>query len=341
MSDQADLEKAACSGTCSGADASGEQQAVAALGAELPGCEGQGNEAVAAAHKDLGEPPFDPPFATLVPPFTFWQDAVLLALLGAALGAFGWGYLKAASEATDLWLSADGNSAFPDPASLQFGAGRAWWVGICGGAGLAVGLAKVALGLDAVPSFVTELRTMHVDLVPAAKTAVVTLLGLLGGVPMGPEAGLGAAAGVAGVLLARLRGGFRLQADLRRRLYVLSAMTSAFASLLPNPLVGVLLTMEMGRPAASLAPMPYMHLVCTLAVGATGAFVVYYAIESNTYLAPLLTFLEGKEMAQYNQVGRVMVGGKVGCQVCKTCRAGAEAAQSGVSGGEEIGGAAD
>ena len=35
-----------------------------------------------------GEPPFDPPFAQLLPPFGFWVDAVALLLLGGALGAF-------------------------------------------------------------------------------------------------------------------------------------------------------------------------------------------------------------------------------------------------------------
>ena len=33
--------------------------------------------------------PFDAPFAPLRQPFDFWQDAVLLCLLGGALGAFG------------------------------------------------------------------------------------------------------------------------------------------------------------------------------------------------------------------------------------------------------------
>lgn len=33
--------------------------------------------------------PFDAPFAPLRSPFDFWQDGVLLCLLGGALGAFG------------------------------------------------------------------------------------------------------------------------------------------------------------------------------------------------------------------------------------------------------------
>lgn len=57
-------------------------------------------------------------------------------------------YLTAFSKVTRAWLRADGNADFPDAATLQFGAGRAWWAGLAAGAGLVVGLAKAALGLD-------------------------------------------------------------------------------------------------------------------------------------------------------------------------------------------------
>lgn len=60
-----------------------------------------------------------------------------------------------------------------------------------------------------------------------------------------PEAGLGAAAGGAGLLLARLRG-FRLQAERREQLYVLSSMCSIFSGLMPNAMTAVLLVLELG-----------------------------------------------------------------------------------------------
>lgn len=89
---------------------------------------------------------FDPAFARLRPPFAFWQDALLLLLLGGAMGAFAYGYLKAISEVTDLWLSADGRAGYPSPATLGFGTGRPWYVGLCAGTGLIVGVAKVRQG---------------------------------------------------------------------------------------------------------------------------------------------------------------------------------------------------
>lgn len=129
-------------------------------------------------------PAFDAPFAFPVAPLLWYQDALLLLLLGGALGAFAYSYLKAITEVTDLWLAADG-TGYPAPPALGFGGGRPWWIGLCGGAGLAVGLAKAALRLDAAPSFIDELRSMHTHLGSSLKVAAVALLGLLGGAPMG------------------------------------------------------------------------------------------------------------------------------------------------------------
>jgi H+/Cl- antiporter ClcA len=194
------------------------------------------------------------------------------------MGALGYAYLKAISETTDAWIRAGAGQGYPsDPATLQFGAGSPWWVGLCGGAGVAVGLARAALRLERAPTFIEELRTMHSDVPVGLKAGAVTLLGLLGGVPMGPEAGLGAVSAAAGQLLASRLRAFRLQAEQRRRVYVLSAMCSVFAALMPSPLVAILLVLELGRPLETLA-LPYMHVMLLLAFGATASFAVYFGI---------------------------------------------------------------
>lgn len=142
------------------------------------------DEDAAAADDDDGGPPFDPPFAWPAPPFSWYQDALLLVLLGGAMGAFAYGYLKAITQVTDLWMGADG-TGYPAPASFGFGGGRAWWIGLCAGTGLAVGVAKAALRLDTAPTFIDELRTMHTHPALSLKVASVALLGLMGGMPMG------------------------------------------------------------------------------------------------------------------------------------------------------------
>lgn len=266
-----------------------------------------------------GEPAFDPPFARPRPPFIFLQDALILIVGGGALGALGYGYLQAITEATSAWMQADGNSGYPsDPSTLGFGAGRPWWVGIMAAAGLAVGLSKALLRLDTAPTFIDELRSMHADPVASLKVGAVALLGLIGGVPMGcvpraarrqqpgvapadgiaelppvpaaaahahtpstprrPEAGLGALAGSAGVVVGTRVRTLRLQAGPRRRLYVLGAMCALFSAMLPNPLTAVLLCLELGRPMGLARDFSFMGLVVLLGSGATSAFVVFYAI---------------------------------------------------------------
>lgn len=131
-----------------------------------------------------GGPPFDPSFAWPSPPFAWYQDALLLLVLGGAMGAFAYGYLKAITEVTGLWMGADG-TGYPAPTAFHFGGGRPWWIGLCGGTGLAVGLAKAALRLDKAPTFIDELRSMHTHLGTSLKVAAVALLGLMGGMPMG------------------------------------------------------------------------------------------------------------------------------------------------------------
>lgn len=253
-------------------------------------------------HEDAAvapEPPFELAFAPLAPPFVFWQDLAIVMIMGGVLGCFGYAFLKAISKVTDLWLSA-GNPAFPGPAALQFGAGRAWWVGLAAGTGLAVGLAKWLFDLETTPSFLTELQAMHVDPLRGAKTGVVVLMGLLGGVPMGPEAGLGAVAGAAGTLVGQLRKP-RIRRAMRRKLLVITSMCSAFASFLPNPMCAILLTIELGHTPRRLG-ISYTHLTAALSAGSTVAFVCYYAIAGYTYLNPGALFVTAAAAQRYDQM---------------------------------------
>ena len=165
--------------------------------------------AAAAAAAATGPPPppikpfYEPAFAAVsLPPLDgglvpwiralalanpFWLDVLVLLLLGGFLGCVGYAFLKAVSSFTTLWLSADGNAAFPAASTLRFGAGRAWWIALCGGGGMAVGLGKAVLGVDGTPGFVAELRTMECELALGLKTGVLALLSLMGGAPLGPE----------------------------------------------------------------------------------------------------------------------------------------------------------
>ncbi|EFN55978.1 hypothetical protein CHLNCDRAFT_145325 [Chlorella variabilis] len=278
-----------------------EQSAAEQPGTPLAAAGSGATDPADAGHDDaLDAPLFDPPFAPLKAPYVFWQDVALLSLTGGFMGVFGYSFLKAISEGTDAWMRADGNSGYPDdPSSLHFGAGRWWWILMVAGMGLAVGLVRAVVRLETAPSFIQELRSMHVDPKVAAKSTVITLISLLGAVPMGPEAGLGAAAGTVATLVCRRRS-FRQQATLRRRLYVLSTMCSAFAAFLPSPFVAVLMTMELSQPFDTLG-LTHVHLALVLTFGATASFAAYYGIAGYTYYSPAI-FLTDIVSGSYDQM---------------------------------------
>lgn len=82
-------------------------------------------------------------------------------------------------------------------------------------------------------------------------------------------------------------------------------MCSALASILPTPLATLLLVLELGRPAATRAPLgevPYMRTLTLLGAGATASFVVYFAIQGGVYLAPFNTLLSVLPYAKYDQL---------------------------------------
>ena len=54
------------------------------------------------------------PYASPTPPFTYLVETVLIIIQSAALSLFSLGYLNVAFEVPKLWLSMQGNDAYPD-----------------------------------------------------------------------------------------------------------------------------------------------------------------------------------------------------------------------------------
>ena len=70
--------------------------------------------------------------------------------------------MKVITEFPKLWTTTYGVTDFPSPSSLQFVAGRPWWIGVGSACGLVVSVTKIVLRLDAVPSFIDEIKAQHV-----------------------------------------------------------------------------------------------------------------------------------------------------------------------------------
>ena len=94
---------------------------------------------------------FETPFAPLRPPFSFWIQFVIFAIMGGVLGLLGLGYVKAIELVPEQWYQADGNDNYPDdPSTLQWATGKLWWIGVGAVTGVITGVIKVICNLDEV-----------------------------------------------------------------------------------------------------------------------------------------------------------------------------------------------
>lgn len=84
-----DLPPPAAPQSCKDQAASEEQHCCAENGMPATERGAERQQPSSGGEEEAVDLPFDAPFAPLRPPFDFWQDAVLLSLLGGALGAFG------------------------------------------------------------------------------------------------------------------------------------------------------------------------------------------------------------------------------------------------------------
>ena len=135
-----------------------------------------------------------------------WQwpvDFVVTSIIGCFMGVLAFPFVKFVYDLPLWWLKRTGPAGFPDHASaLGFGAGSSTWILICWAIGTCVGLLKAIVGLDAYASFITEVKSQHVEPWKSTKVFVCCGASLCCSVSMGPEAGLGAMGSAIGHVLA-------------------------------------------------------------------------------------------------------------------------------------------
>ena len=110
------------------------------------------------------------PYASPTPPFTYLVETVLIIIQSAALSLFSLGYLNVAFEVPKLWLSMQGNDAYPDdpaagsyPATTTFLSGNPAWIGIGALTGVIVGTLKgYIFRFDDYNGFVDDLLTLEI-----------------------------------------------------------------------------------------------------------------------------------------------------------------------------------
>ena len=263
------------------------------------------------------------PYASPTPPFTYLVETILIIIQSAALSLFSLGYLNVVFEVPKLWLSMQGNDAYPDdPATTTFLAGNPAWIGIGALTGVLVGILKgYIFKFDDYNGFVNDLLTLESDPIESVKVATTCLVSLMGGASVGPESGLGSACGgmskVWAVVVNKAcryvenksqprdksearngTGGDSTSQDdvesRRTKLIILAGMVAAFSTILPTPASAILLCLELpGFEALTRQHgLPYVRTVSQLKIAGTVSFLVFDYFYDNTYL-PTQTLLPG------------------------------------------------
>ena len=114
----------------------------------------------------------------------FWVVMRYAALFGVVLAFAALAYLGLIKGGTNLWFTLPKNPGWFD--------GSLWWVAVTAGAGVLVGVLRRAFRLPVkLPGVVRELKAHHVEPSTVPGGVVVSLVSLVGGASLGPEAGLG------------------------------------------------------------------------------------------------------------------------------------------------------
>lgn len=234
-------------------------------------------------------------YGALKKPFTFWIDSGIIILLGGFIGIVNLGYKYAIVKAPMKYLTA-GNPDYPN-SNVGFAQGELWWIGLGAGTGLVNGAVKVLLKLEKHVGFMGAIQMQNSDPLESVKVVICTIISLVGGSSIGPEAGLSAiGGGIASFLYIHLLK-FDQDKMTRYKYYVLSGMAAGFTGFLPSPILAVMMTWELGISPA-LWGLNQVHFLTLLVMGAVPAAATFFAIEDTTIYDPLL--LEIPNAESYN-----------------------------------------
>ena len=190
-------------------------------------------------------------------------------LFGVVLAFAGLAYLGLISGGTDLWFTLP-----QDPGWLD---GHLWWVAVTAGAGVVVGVLRRVFRLPTkLAGTVQELRDERVEPSTALQGVAVSVVSLVGGASLGPEAGLGLLGGGLGTWVSERRG---LDDDVRRT-NTLSGISASFGGLLSSPILATVLVLEIARPKADRV----MDTLVAALLSSSVAFAVFFPIAGSTFV---------------------------------------------------------
>ena len=198
----------------------------------------------------------------------FWRIvgyAVLFGLVLAVAALAFLGLLKGGVK----WLTL--------PKNPDWFSGSVWWVAVTAAAGVLVGVLRRVLRVpENLAGTIQELKDERVEPSTVLKAVAVSLVSLVGGASLGPEAALG-----------KLGGGFGTWVSERRKLdestsatNTLSGMSASYGGLLSSPILATSLTIELARPKRGRLG----DTMIAALLSSTVAFAVYFPIAGSTFL---------------------------------------------------------
>lgn len=200
-----------------------------------------------------------------MPSRSYLQALLRAVILGLFSGAFGLVYLFVVEGGIHL--------AWGDWESVEWFSGELQVLLIPIVAGLIVGLVYLSMNIPPrFKGFIDELEDGHVEPKTVPGAALVSVISLIGGASLGPEAPLGTVAGGAGTWMAKRAGGD--EQEVRTSTFV--GMSGAFGGLLSTPLGGPLLAFELEHEQS---PRYYFtHLIPGVVAGAVAFGVMWPVI---------------------------------------------------------------
>lgn len=187
------------------------------------------------------------------------------------------GLLLAVAALAFLGVVKGGSKWFTLPKTPNWFSGHLWWVAVTAATGVLVGALRRVLRLPAkLPGTIKEIRDERVDPSTVPKTVAVSLISLVGGASLGPEAALGKMGGGLGTWLSTRR---QLE-DSTSATNTLSGIAASFGGMLSSPILATSLVVEVARPKRARLTDT---LVAAL-LSSTLAFAVYYPVAGSTFL---------------------------------------------------------
>ncbi len=198
----------------------------------------------------------------------FWIILAFGIPLGIALAFGSLAFLGVTDGGVDLWFDEAGSGWFD---------GELWWLAVTVGAGVAVGLLRIAFKMPPNPnSLVSELEEEHVEPASVPGTVAVSAVSLIGGASVGPEAALASMGGGLGTWVSERRG---LNEEETKSI-TLVGMAGAFGGLLSSPWLAVLMVLELAKP-----PGPrFGRVIVAGGIAAAISFGIFFAIAGTVFL---------------------------------------------------------